>query len=70
MKPISIGREVNPETGAYIFAARGVEALGAHAHRILSLDLAWNDLNADAIEALVKGLVGVKSACLHRKLLW
>lgn len=31
----------------------------------MSLDLAWNDLNADAVEALVKGLVGVKGKHSH-----
>jgi hypothetical protein len=39
-------------------------ALGAHAHRIVSLNLAWNDFTADAVETLVKGLLGMHGACL------
>lgn len=50
-----------------MLAVRGAHALGTHAHRIVSLDLAWNDLTADSVEALVKGLVAMQGAFVFSK---
>mmetsp|Transcript_40194 Transcript_40194/g.51774 ORF Transcript_40194/g.51774 Transcript_40194/m.51774 type:complete len:443 (-) Transcript_40194:305-1633(-) len=56
----SLGRCVNPSTGANILSSTGVSALGKHGDRLKNVDLSWNDLNTEAIDAFVRGLLDIK----------
>jgi hypothetical protein len=56
----SLGRCVNPSTGANILTSTGLSALGIHGNRLKNVDLGWNDLNSEAIDAFVRGLLDIK----------
>lgn len=60
----SVGRLFDFDTGAYVLTSRGIAAIGVHGYRLISLDLAWNDLNEDSMKALVEGLLAVQSECM------
>lgn len=59
----SVGRCVNPDTGANILTDKAMTSLGIHGNRIVNLDLSWNDLTPESVEALVRGLLDIKGDC-------
>jgi hypothetical protein len=61
VRSCSVGRLVDPNTGAYVFSKLATAALGRHGNRLVNINLAWNDLTPAAIGELVKGLLSIEA---------
>jgi hypothetical protein len=55
----SVGRFLDPETGAFVQTTRACCSVGLHGFQLVSLDLSWNDLTPDAMSELVRGLLAI-----------
>jgi len=61
MRSCGVGRQVHPNTGAYVFSTVATASLGLNGDRLVNIDLGWNDLNAASVGELVKGLLAIEA---------